>query len=111
MTFHPDLEQAWADEEVAPLAPHVAELDGRTFQIQPLVSYWYGHNGERSLRIVWSRRVDVRRTPPRRATPISPRPESRMRRAGSARAGRLDHFAWEAGPLATGLIETVITLS
>jgi hypothetical protein len=58
MTFHPDLEQAWADEEDAPLPPHVRELDGRTFETQPLESYWHSHNGERSLRIVWSRRAD-----------------------------------------------------
>jgi predicted RNA methylase len=58
MTFHPDLEQAWADEGDAPLAPQVTELDGRTFETQPLESFWYGRNGERSLRSVWSRRVD-----------------------------------------------------
>jgi SAM-dependent methyltransferase len=58
MTFQPDLEQAWADEEDDPLPPQVTELDGRTFETQPLESYWYSHNGERSLRIVWSRRVD-----------------------------------------------------
>jgi SAM-dependent methyltransferase len=58
MTFQPDLEQAWADVEDAPLPPHVTELDGRTFETQPLESYWHSHNGERSLRIVWSRRVD-----------------------------------------------------
>jgi predicted RNA methylase len=58
MTFQPDLEQAWADEEDAPLPPHVTELDGHTFETQPLESYWHSHNGERSLRIVWSRRVD-----------------------------------------------------
>ncbi len=57
MTFHPDLEQAWA-EEGAPLFPQVRETDGRTFETEPVDSYWYSHNGERSLRIVWSRRVD-----------------------------------------------------
>ena len=57
MTFHPDLEQAWADED-APLFPQVTEMDGRTFEIEPVDSYWYSQNGERSLRIVWSRRVD-----------------------------------------------------
>jgi SAM-dependent methyltransferase len=58
MTFHADLEQAWGDEGDAPLAPQVTEHQGRTFETQPLDSYWYSHNGERSLRIVWSRRVD-----------------------------------------------------
>lgn len=58
MTFQPDLEQAWADEDEAPLPPQVTELDGRTFEAQPTDSYWHGHNGERSLRIVWSRRAD-----------------------------------------------------
>ena len=58
MTFNPDLEQAWADEEAAPLAPQVTEVDGRAFEIEPLEGYWYSHEGERSLRIVWSRRVD-----------------------------------------------------
>jgi SAM-dependent methyltransferase len=58
MTFHPDLEQAWADEGDAPLAPQVRELDGRTFETQPREGYWYSRNGERSLRIVWSRWVD-----------------------------------------------------
>ena len=58
MTFHPDLEQAWADEADAPLPPQVTELDGRTFETKPLESYWHSQNGERSLRIVWSRRVD-----------------------------------------------------
>ena len=57
MTFHPDLEQAWADEE-APLPPQVTKLDGRTFETQPVDSYWYGDSGERSLRITWLRRVD-----------------------------------------------------
>ena len=57
MTFHPDLEQAWADEG-APLFPQVREMDGRTFEAEPVDSYWYSHNGQRSLRIVWSRRVD-----------------------------------------------------
>jgi hypothetical protein len=57
MTFHPDLEQAWADEG-APLFPQVREMDGRTFETEPVDSYWHSHNGERSLRIVWSRRVD-----------------------------------------------------
>jgi hypothetical protein len=54
MTFHPDLEQAWAEEE-APLAHQVRELDGRTFEIRPVDAYWFSDNGERSLRIVWSR--------------------------------------------------------
>ena len=58
MTFHPDLEQAWADEGDAPLFPQVREIDGRTFETKPVDSYWYSHSGERSLRIVWSRRVD-----------------------------------------------------
>lgn len=58
MTFHPDLEQAWADDGDAPLPPQVRELDGRTFETEPLESYWCSRNGERSLRIVWSRRVD-----------------------------------------------------
>lgn len=57
MTFHPDLEQAWADEG-APRFPRVREMDGRAFETEPVDSYWYSHNGERSLRIVWSRRVD-----------------------------------------------------
>lgn len=58
MTFNPDLEQAWADEDAAPLAPQVTEVDGRAFEIEPLEGYWYSHEGERSLRIVWSLRVD-----------------------------------------------------
>ncbi len=58
MTFNPDLEQAWADDEADPLAPQVTEVDGRTFEIQPVESYWCSHEGKRSLRIVWSRRVD-----------------------------------------------------
>ncbi len=57
MTFHPDLEQAWADEDV-PLSPQVTEMDGRRFETEPVDTYWYSDNGERSLRIVWSRRVD-----------------------------------------------------
>jgi hypothetical protein len=57
MTFHPDLEQAWAEEE-APLAHQVTELDGRTFEIRPVDAYWFSDNGERSLRIVWSRGVN-----------------------------------------------------
>jgi hypothetical protein len=57
MTYHPDLEPAWADED-APLWPQVTELDGHTFETQPVDSYWHGHNGERSLRITWLRRVD-----------------------------------------------------
>ena len=57
MTFHPDLEQAWADED-APLSPQVTEMDGRRFETEPVDSYWYSDNGERSLRIVWSRRVE-----------------------------------------------------
>ena len=62
MTFQPDLEQAWADEEDDPVPPHVTQVDGRTFETQPLESYWYSHSGERSLRIVWSRRVDGEET-------------------------------------------------
>ena len=58
MTFNPDLEQAWGDEEDDPLPPHVTELDGRIFETQPLESHWCSHEGERSLRIVWWRRVD-----------------------------------------------------
>jgi SAM-dependent methyltransferase len=58
MTFHPDLEQAWADEGDAPFEARLTELDGRTFEDEPLESYWYSRNAERSLRIVWSRRVD-----------------------------------------------------
>jgi SAM-dependent methyltransferase len=57
MTFHPDLEPAWADED-APLWPQVRELGGHTFETQPADSYWHGRNGERSLRIIWLRRVD-----------------------------------------------------
>jgi SAM-dependent methyltransferase len=57
MTFHPDLEPAWADED-ASLWPQVTELDGHTFETQPVDSYWHGPNGERSLRIIWLRRVD-----------------------------------------------------
>jgi SAM-dependent methyltransferase len=58
MTFQPDLDQAWGDENDAPLPPQATELDGRVFETEPLESYWHSHDGERSLRIVWSRRVD-----------------------------------------------------
>jgi SAM-dependent methyltransferase len=58
MTFQPDLEQAWADDGDAPVPPQVMEVDGRTFETQPLESYWHRHDGERSLRIIWSRWVD-----------------------------------------------------
>ncbi len=58
MTFQPNLEQVWADDQDAPLPPYVTELDGRIFETEPLDSYWYSHGRERSLRIVWSRRVD-----------------------------------------------------
>jgi SAM-dependent methyltransferase len=61
MTFQPDLDQAWGDDDgVAPF-PHVTELGGRMFEIEPLDAYWHVHDGERSLRIVWSRRVDGER--------------------------------------------------
>jgi len=62
MTFQPDLDQAWGDEEEAPLPPRVREIDGRLFETEPLESYWHQHDGERSLRIVWSRRVDGAQT-------------------------------------------------
>jgi len=62
MTFQPDLEQAWAKDEDPPLPPQVTELHGHTFETQPLESYWHSQNGERSLRIVWSRRVDGEET-------------------------------------------------
>jgi SAM-dependent methyltransferase len=58
MTFNPDLEQACADEGGDPLPAQVTELNGRIFETQPLQGYWYGRNGERSLRIVWSRRIN-----------------------------------------------------
>jgi SAM-dependent methyltransferase len=58
MTFHPDLEPAWADEADAPFPVQATELDGRTFEQEPLESYWRQDGGERSLRIVWLRRVD-----------------------------------------------------
>jgi hypothetical protein len=58
MTFHPDLDQAWGDEGDGPLPPRVTLLDGRLFEIEPLDAYWHGDHGQRSLRIVWSRRID-----------------------------------------------------
>ena len=62
MTFQPDLDQAWDDAEgVAPF-PHVTELDGRVFELEPLDAYWHSHDGERSLRVVWSRRADGQRS-------------------------------------------------
>ena len=57
MTFHPDLEQAWADED-APLFPQAWDINGCTFETEPVDSYWHSQDGERSLRIVWSRRVN-----------------------------------------------------
>jgi SAM-dependent methyltransferase len=62
MTFQPDLGQAWGDEEDVPPPPRVIELDGHRFETEPLESYWHHHDGERSLRIVWSRRADGRET-------------------------------------------------
>ena len=62
MTFQPELDQAWSDEDDAPLPPRVTELDGRTFEVEALDSYWHGPDGERSLRIIWSRRVDGEET-------------------------------------------------
>jgi hypothetical protein len=58
MTYHSELDSAWGEEEDAPLPPRVAELGGRVFEIEPLDSYWHLHEGRRSLRILWSRRVD-----------------------------------------------------
>jgi SAM-dependent methyltransferase len=58
ITFHPDLEPAWADEADAPFPVQVTELDGRSFEQAPLESHWHQDGGERSLRIVWLRRVD-----------------------------------------------------
>ncbi len=58
MTFHPDLEEACADEEDAPFEIRRTELDGRTFEDEPRESHWHLRDGERSLRISWSRRVD-----------------------------------------------------
>lgn len=58
ITFQPDLEQAWGDEGDAPLPPQVTELEGRRFETWPLDAYWHSRDGQRSLRIVWSRRVD-----------------------------------------------------
>jgi SAM-dependent methyltransferase len=58
MTFHPDLEPAWADEADAPFPVQTTELDGRTFEEAPLESSWHQDDGRRSLRIVWLRRVD-----------------------------------------------------
>jgi SAM-dependent methyltransferase len=62
MTFQPDLDQAWGDDEDAPLPPRVTQIEGRAFETEPLESYWHDHDGERSLRIVWSRRVDGKET-------------------------------------------------
>jgi hypothetical protein len=58
MTFHPDLEPAWADEADAPFTVQATELDGRAFEQEPLESHWHEDGDERSLRIVWLRRVD-----------------------------------------------------
>jgi hypothetical protein len=60
MTYHPDLDQAWGDDEDAPPPPRVSELGGRTFEIQPLEACWHTHEEGRSLRFVWSRRIDGR---------------------------------------------------
>jgi SAM-dependent methyltransferase len=62
MTFQPDLDQAWGNEEDTPLPPRVTEIDGRRFETEALESYWHHNGGERSLRIVWSRRADGRET-------------------------------------------------
>jgi SAM-dependent methyltransferase len=58
LTFHPDLEPAWADDAAAPFPVQATELDGRSFEQAPLESYWHQDGDERSLRIVWLRRVD-----------------------------------------------------
>jgi hypothetical protein len=58
MSFQPDLEQAFGEEEDAPLPPRVMELGGRSYEIESLDSYWKNHDGARSLRIVWARRID-----------------------------------------------------
>jgi SAM-dependent methyltransferase len=58
MTFQPDLDQAWGDPDDAPLPPRVSEIDGRLYETEPLESYWHHGEGQRALRIVWSRRVD-----------------------------------------------------
>ncbi len=58
MTFHPDLEPAWADEADAPFPVQATKLDGRIFEEVPLESCWHQDEGKRSLRIVWLRRVD-----------------------------------------------------
>jgi SAM-dependent methyltransferase len=58
LTFHPDLDQAWGGEGEAPLPPRTLELDGHTFEVEPVDSYWHNRNRGRSLRIVWSRRID-----------------------------------------------------
>ena len=62
MTYQPDLDQAWGDEEDTPQMPLATELHGRIFEMEPIECYWHHHDGERSLRTVWSRRVDDRKT-------------------------------------------------
>ncbi len=58
ITFHPDLEPAWADEADAPFPIQATELDGSTFEEAAVESRWHQDEGRRSLRIVWLRRVD-----------------------------------------------------
>jgi SAM-dependent methyltransferase len=62
MTFQPDLDQALGEEDDAPLPPRVMEIDGRRFETEPLESYWHHRDAARSLRIVWSRRIDGTQT-------------------------------------------------